>query len=350
MTDSSSSRFAFLDSLRFVAAALVVFQHLGERNAASGAIHALIGLGPGVAGVALFFLISGYVIPFSIRDGFRPTAFLIRRLARIYPLYLVTLAALLVAGTSGLLADWDWLGSASWRIWLANLALVQDFTMTRPILGVSWTLIIEMIWYGLFAIVWQHSGSDAGRWLGWLVPVGLATLGLISWLIDTRIPLGRPTMIYAAVLGFQAFRAHRGEISTRALIQHVAVFLVVTSFTNIVAFGYFHHPRISLMQALGPWTVAPLLFFGFVRFPPMRTAPLLTQGLLPMLGRASYSIYLLHPVAIAIASTYLPAAMRVPASLALTAMLAALGYRLVELPGIAMGRAMVARLSPRRAQ
>ncbi len=45
---------------------------------------------PGPFGVALFFLISGLVIPFSF-DRHRTGAFLLARLLRIYPTYLAAL-------------------------------------------------------------------------------------------------------------------------------------------------------------------------------------------------------------------------------------------------------------------
>lgn len=72
------------------------------------------------------------------------------------------------------------------------------------------------------------------------------------------------------------------------------------------------------------------------------------RGLLPLAGAFSYSIYLLHPIANAAADQYIVGAAQVPVALALTALLSVLGYRYVELPGIALGRSLVARPSARK--
>ncbi len=342
MSSRETARLAHVDSLRLIAAGLVVFQHLAERHPA-GWSRPLVMLGPGVAGVALFFLISGYVIPFSVRGGLDLRAFAIRRLLRIYPLFLAALVVVTIGGWTGLLEQWSNLREADPQRWLANLLLVQEFVGVRPILGVSWTLIIELIWYGLFAAAVLRFKEHAADVLGLAVPAAMLLMGVISLASDVRIPLGRPAMIYAAVLGYQAFQYRTGAISLRRLGAAIALFLAVTWFTNFVAFGVFAHAKITLAQAIGPWTVAPLIFFGVILSDRLRDAKLLSTGLLPMLGAISYSIYLLHPIAISFAGQHLPDAMVVPAAIVLTLALSWVGYRAVERPGIALGRKLAGR-------
>lgn len=342
MSSQETSRLAHVDSLRLIAAGLVVFQHLAEHYPA-GWSKPLVALGPGVTGVALFFLISGYVIPFSVRRGLDLRSFAIRRLLRIYPLFLAALVLVVIGGWSGVLSHWSDLREANVLRWLANLLLVQEFVGVRPILGVSWTLIIELIWYGLFACACLRFKDRAATVLGLAVPVSMLVLGVISLLSEMRIPLGRPAMIYAAVLGYQAFEYRTGSIGLRRLIGAVALFLAVTWFTNFVSFGVFSHAKITLAQAIGPWTAAPLIFFGVVLTSRLRDAKLLSAGLLPMLGAISYSIYLLHPIAIAFAQQHMPAGAVVPAAIGLTLALSWAGYRLVERPGIALGRKLANR-------
>lgn len=342
MSSAESSRLAFVDTLRLIAAGLVVFQHLAERHQ-SPSIHMLVQLAPGVMGVVLFFLISGYVIPFSVRNGIDLRAFFIRRVFRIYPLFLVALAIVAIGGWTGILVQWSDVRDIGVIDWVANLLLVQDFVGSPAILGVSWTLIIELIWYAVFAAALIMFGDRAAIWLGIFVPVSLVALASISLVIDTRIPLGRPAMIYAAVLGYQLYQYHAGNLSRRQLYAALGGFFAVSWFCNIVSFGIFTHPHITLWQALGPWTVAPLLFFSILLPASVRTAPVLNRGLLPMAGAVSYSIYLLHPIANAAAEQYFSGFAIVPAALALTLLLAVLGYRYVELPGIALGRSLAAR-------
>lgn len=339
------TRFGTLDSLRFVAAALVLVQHLFEGR--PGWIGAnIVPLGPGVAGVALFFFISGYVIPLSVGRGLQPVPFLIRRLFRIYPLYLAALLGLLLLGAGDMLSRWRDMAAASpWR-WAANLLLVQDFVRQPAFLGVSWTLIIELIWYGLFAASLLRFGPRAADVLDRTAPLLLLLAAAASLLLGTRLPLGRPTMIYAAILGYQCFRHGQGEISGARLAQSVAIFVAVTLVTTAVAFGVFRHPGITLAQAMGPWLLATAVFVAVVTVPRLRAAPWLAGGVLPVLGAASYSLYLLHPIAIAAADQHAAVPWRLPVALALSALLAWLGYRGIERPGIAAGRRVARRRAP----
>lgn len=338
---TAGGRLAALDSLRLVASALVLGQHLLETTPSMAW---LVGWGPGVAGVAMFFLISGYVIPLSVGPRLRLGPFLIRRLFRIYPLYLVTLSLLVLAGGTGFLPRWADMAAASPARWLANVLLVQDFVGQPAFLGVSWTLIIELIWYGLFAGSLMVFGNRAGDRLALAVPLLLLALAGLSMAAGVRLPLGRPTMIYAAILGYQFFRWHRGDLSTPVLQRALLMFLAVTFIVTGVAFGVFRHPHVTLAQAMGPWLAAPLLFGAIMAWG--RDWSWLAAGWLPRLGAASYSLYLLHPVAIAAAEQWLPT-LRLPAAMLLSLGLAMAGYRWVERPGIALGRAVAARLEQR---
>ena len=330
-------RFAFLDTLRFIAAAFVVFQHLFEhRPGFAGAM--LVPLGPGVAGVAIFFFISGYVIPLSVGVRLDARAFLIRRLFRVYPLFLAAIVLLVLMAATGLLPSWSGMLSAAPFAWAANLLLVQDFVGVPAFLGVSWTLAIELIWYGLFALVLSLSGKRAGDVLDVLVPAGLIGLALASLLLQTRLPIGRPTMIYAAVIGYQLFRFHRGDIYAARMARSVAIFVLVAWAANFVSFGIFRHPSITVGQALGPWTLSTAVFIVAMLVRPIREARWLNHGPLPMLGAMSYSTYLLHPIAITAAGLYAPDGWRVPLALLATLLLSVAGYHLVEKPGVALGR------------
>ncbi len=344
MSRYDTSRLAFIDSLRLIAALLVVFQHLAERHRESS-VSVIVELGPGIMGVVLFFLVSGFVIPFSVRAGLDIPSFLIRRLCRIYPLFLVAVACVAIGGWTGWLNNWSPLQVASPMQWVANLMLVQDFVHQPAILGVSWTLIIELIWYALFAGSLRFFGERSAQILSIFVPVSLLILAVASLVTDSRIPLGRPAMIYAAVLGYQVFRFHTGLISVRSLLLNVGVFLVVTSFTNWVAFGAFKHPHVTLYQALGPWTLAPILFLFLVLPKRVREMRLLSRGWIPLTGAVSYSIYLLHPIANAAAEQYAPPEGQVAMALVLTLIMSAIGYHFVEKPGISLGRRFAKKIA-----
>lgn len=348
MNESGAQRLGYLDGLRLVAACAVVAQHLFERFHTPWA-KAIIAPAPGVFGVVLFFMISGFVIPFSVRQRLALRSFAIRRIMRIYPVYLTVLALATIAGISGLMPHLAFIPTAGLKAWAANLLLVQDLVSARNFYSVSWTLTIELIWYALFALLLKTSGTRAGDVSAIAAPAAMIALTLASLLIGSRIPLGRPGMIYAAVIGYQTYRFMAGEVSRGYWRSNLIGFLLVTLASNFVAFGIFHHPNITVMQAIGPWTLALLLFAASFALPGLRGQHGLGHPLLVGLGAISYSIYMMHPFAIAIGVHLGSPLLVVPAALALTLLFALVSYTLIEKPGIRAGRALAerARSAPR---
>jgi peptidoglycan/LPS O-acetylase OafA/YrhL len=169
--DQHSQRLIFANQLRGLAAFSVMLSHLigvfwAERSVVAAATsspaqpgdvpslfwlvaHPWFNFGP--FGVAIFFLISGLVIPISLGVHSRPS-FLLARILRIYPTYLAALAVDL-----GVV----WAGSRYWGLpfghsahtILANALLIQDFLAEPSIDLVNWTLCIELKFYLLMALL-----------------------------------------------------------------------------------------------------------------------------------------------------------------------------------------------------
>lgn len=144
----------FLDALRALACALVVYCHLFGYRAPPGSFPAWLAaeveapLGIiwhfGYMGVALFFIVSGFVIAHVAQGETRP-AFVLKRLFRIYPPYLVTLAfALAVYWTAGWSMDVD-----AKMLALEATLVGSSFTINGP----TYTLVIELMFYALAAAI-----------------------------------------------------------------------------------------------------------------------------------------------------------------------------------------------------
>ena len=106
---------------------------------------------PGPFGVAVFFLISGMVVPFSLQKHTR-SSFLAARVLRIFPTYAV---ALLIEFTV-LHITADGYGrpfGISPAVLLSNLVLVYDL-VGRPSMDlVNWTLSVEWKFYVVVALI-----------------------------------------------------------------------------------------------------------------------------------------------------------------------------------------------------
>jgi len=162
----TTQRFSGVDSLRAVACALVIISHVpwAFRGVFSGGewiVQSVAFLDLGRLGVLMFFAISGFVIPSSLRgirwDGFK--AFAIRRLWRLYPPYW------LVFGLSLCLFP-DYYGLYDWDRVMRGVTMLSSFGQPTGAEAWThfWTLEVELVFYifvgGLFLMF--------GR-LGWWV-------------------------------------------------------------------------------------------------------------------------------------------------------------------------------------
>ena len=112
----------------------------------------------GAVGVAIFFLISGFVIPFTLRKS-SLQGFLANRIFRIFPTYIVGFTITLMG---------IWLGSKyfenKWPFTATEVLIhyipgLRDILWSRPIDGIVWTLEIEIRFYLVCAlfITWFRS-------------------------------------------------------------------------------------------------------------------------------------------------------------------------------------------------
>lgn len=333
----ATHRVGFLDSLRFIAAFAVVLQHYLENEAYPWGLW-FVNLGPGVFGVALFFIISGFVMPLSVQRGFAPAEFAVRRLFRIYPLLLTIFAVMFIGSRVTAPPAFDAARLASFGQWMANLLLVQDFVGAPKIYGVTWTLTLELIWYTIFAAAILTFRGRSIAWLSILAPAGLVVLTILSLIVHHRIPAGRIGMLYAAIFGMQAFRHFNGAVGNRRFCVDAVVFTGVMVGANAVAFGVFKHPTITLYQAVAPWFVATALFLIVYAPSRVRHAAVLKSPLIVMLGEISYSIYLVHPLVIAAGQAYFHGWARMAFVMVGAVAVAALTFRLIERPGMEAGR------------
>ncbi len=96
----------------------------------------------GAAGVLVFFLTSGYIIT-HVLQGEKPSEFIIKRIFRIYPLYLFALTLEVVLSN---LVQGSPLPAPT--TFIKQALLIGDFFSTPYALaGVEWTLRIEILFY-----------------------------------------------------------------------------------------------------------------------------------------------------------------------------------------------------------
>ncbi len=185
----AESRIWFLQLLRAVAILLVVFYHLIIWNTEEhffrsdrfGCFATFKQIYRGISslhiemdlvGVAIFFLISGFLIPISIKK-YGSLGFLVARIFRIFPIYGLVLA-LIATITAIYFSDFHaplhtaiYLPSFSalslytqdWRSYLWSLLLLPERLGKSFIEPVAWTLRVEVIFYVIAAFLNTFSST-----------------------------------------------------------------------------------------------------------------------------------------------------------------------------------------------
>lgn len=124
----------------------------------------------GYAGVETFFVISGFILPYSIMG--RPTSatsmgvFMLKRIARICPpsyvvILLTVLQYYIVSNVLHSNSDW-WAGISTARL-IANLSFTVPFTPYTWLNGIFWTISIEFQYYIILSLVYSLAFKSARR-------------------------------------------------------------------------------------------------------------------------------------------------------------------------------------------
>jgi peptidoglycan/LPS O-acetylase OafA/YrhL len=365
---SNQTRMGRIDSIRGIAALLVLFLHTSEAFVRVPAVKAqgtflydiASNLSFGKTGVIAFFAISGFVICPSLKgqqyEGAR--RFVISRFFRLFPAFW---AAIFLT----LLVNFFWQGRAiDWSQVLGNIPMLYSVFNVEPLEGLFWTLEVELVFYFLCLILFL---------CGWLhKPVILFILGLLLMAIfqcvidrpalDTRIRdelnihwVAMPEYLAIMFWGglFRAWYDDRqGVCSIRGHQIPIVVFVVALLFIILL------RPLI-LLERFFYWGnfeyFSPAIphFLGLSLFIVGALYVKVTNPFFVWLGAISYSIYLLHPVVflammhliktklLQLGDMHLSVYLLVCA--ALTILLSAVVYHYVEKPAIRIGRNLQGR-------
>jgi peptidoglycan/LPS O-acetylase OafA/YrhL len=175
-----------LTGLRFYAALVVVLYHISRYFEPMAFTAPVVGFG--YTGVSFFFILSGFVLAWSSREGDTKAGFYWRRFARVWPLHaLTTIFAIPVALVVGIPLLWS--------------ALPFTLTLTQAWLppgdyryafnGVSWSLACEAFFYLLFPALIRIIRKQGRLFLiSGLVVAGLALFGVAGVVLAPDRTLG----------------------------------------------------------------------------------------------------------------------------------------------------------------
>ncbi len=290
-------RFKTIDGLRGVAALAVVFYHLNSAARMTFDVWLPEWLDwlfkQGFLGVDIFFVLSGFVIAFSVRDA-NPSLrylglFAIRRSIRLDPPYWAAIILEIVVQSVALRLSYSDVPLPSIQDVIAHVFYLQNLLGYGDIVSIFWTLCFEIQFY-LFLVILMVLRKHASRLLG---PV------VIEWVSG---------VVLAALFGLSI--AMRYEVGGLTAPQGLAIIRWFQFFIG-VCLWWVVSGRVHPSALLATWLVL-VGVIGYEGAPPQQTLPIFVSGLIwwsyrrdgmatilsgrgiQWLGAISYSLYLFH--------------------------------------------------------
>lgn len=290
MINSKKERFYLLDSLRGVAALMVMIYHLKT----SGFVTELNIVRNSYLFVEFFFVLSGFVIghtylnkPVGVNKIDHWKLFIKKRFSRIWPLHIFVTILFIPFALSNIFLNLELGERFSFYSFLTNIFLVQSLNLNS---GMSWnvpawSISAEFYTYAIFGILYLSSQIRGS----FLFPIILSIASLFILFNYSTMGdfhhLAIFRCFYSFFLGVSAFNLYR-SFRVSAWMEVVAVIFILIILTST---------RIEPSDTLA--FVMPLFFFVLIMIFSKQcgqVSKLLINPCLQTLGLLSFSIYLTH--------------------------------------------------------
>lgn len=280
-----------LNTLRAAAALIVVLSHYSNYT---NFLNRIPGKGAGQVGVMLFFILSGFLMSFLYMDREfsrgEVTSFVIARVARVVPLFLVV-----VLGSYAL----QLVGITGYFFYIPNQPILWSHLTLFSGSSILWTIPAEIQFYALFVLLWWMMAKReiylfvfmAGIFLGLLIldfprPEGRA-LGMP---FDIRLLQSLPYFFVGVVFGQLYGRWKPPDyLSSGFFVLAILGLPLLYPKVFVLLAGY----EYRVWQDVGCLFWISSIFFLLVFLVPEKNV-LLSNRVGDFLGKISYSWYLLH--------------------------------------------------------
>ncbi len=281
-----TTRLLVLDSLRGIAALSVVLFHLttdfDSEAFFPGYPKAIYSFSAGRYGVQLFFVISGFVILWTIGRAARLRDFAIGRFARLYPPFWASMILVAVwvevsgARTLGATRPFDFTVTE----FLASITMVPQWLGSKPIDGVYWTLTIEMGFYLLISAMFLTKLLRRDR-VVWTLA--------IFWFVDI--------VVGSAVVKASGASLHNVNDYAYLFLAGMACFLLWEGVAQprwLLWVLFLQPPFVDILRSNFVPAVIDVAIIALLHLAVTQRASILERKPFVFLGTISYSLYLVH--------------------------------------------------------
>jgi len=291
---SSFAEIRPLTSLRFLAASLVFWQHVGMLPGFGWMLSYTPSFGR--IGVCVFFVLSGYILSYSYGEqdwrgdfGRNARGFYWSRFARIYPLHWLMFLFALPLGLNSRTArvsisEFPFLLTLTDSLWPGHPPMVQP-------VKAAWTLSCEVFFYLLapfcFLVLCRRknplalAGAILAAYTALIVFLALK-FGDLNWSAYLRMP-----EFLMGIVGYHLSRRIDLARFAHGLLFGGVVLLACVGATDTV----FRLPHLFYSFAYAPGALMVILCLACVRG---STKEFFSRPSLVLFGNASYALYLLH--------------------------------------------------------
>lgn len=353
----------FVQNLRGIASLIVVLFHLQiwlvDSDTHIYASRFL--LGNGAFGVDLFFIISGFIICSATERKEKNilSKYILRRLFRIYPVYLIALTFVYVVYSYN---------EPIQNYFNALLMLQRDYSLRAPFFGYNmlypaWTLSFELLFYTIFLLSMMISHTHRSLICSLFIVFSFFVLQLSlsgrvsldaeltpAYSVDFAIPLIRmlsTPMLIEFVIGIFFFHVYKWMLNNKTdFYKYISVACIVSS---LALYLFYHTDNHGLSQR---GLIATLMFLGFLIIE--ANGVKLNSKVLSFFGDISYSLYLTHVITIKIIVDLLDRLSMIEFKigplymifvLSICIFVAYVSHELIEVPFIRAGKKLVSKLN-----
>lgn len=372
---AAPQHFEFLDALRGLAALAVVVVHTLQ-NFDAGVLNGVLSWG--AAGVQLFYIVSAYSLCLSLagrvgKHGYFWRNYLLRRLFRIAPLFWLAVLVYLLrpwvlpmdfAPVDVHPPDWELM---PWHV-VATLFFVNGwhYQSINFIVPGGWSVAVESNFYLILPVLLLWASSLRRAVMLVVFSLGAAIVfRVVLYFFYTRLHPGSPPLAFGIfsglwlpaqlpvfMLGLVMYRlVPKSSLQSPMTVARRRLWAPIL-FTA-VAIGILWLAPVSLRRFASESFQWGLVLMGLAWLLAWWPTRLLVNPVTLFLGKVSYSLYLLHSLALHLVvwgsrTLFEPVVGHAPSFalaftlvVALGAILAAVGYRWVEVPGQAVGRRLM---------